>query len=252
MVPTPATVLAENPKAYPFWHAQVLGVFHAEVQHTGSKSRDLTWKTLEFLWVRWLGDEHHNDYESGRNAARLPKVGFIEDTQPGDGLKDSYAFSFLDPSLVIRAAHLIPAFNGGRTSKLLSYQGKTEARADEENDDWVNYYVNIFADRDMFMRHLGLGIGHQHCTAANPPTLAAPQDNPPAREGEDYEMEDDTAALDLPVDVDQDVMALSMCDDDDNEGTPDAGDVSDAEDTDEDDDERDLSGSGDEDAYEDM
>ncbi|KAJ3575441.1 hypothetical protein NP233_g1093 [Leucocoprinus birnbaumii] len=251
MVPTPAAVLAEDPKAHPFWHAQVLGLFHAEVQHIGSKSSDLTWKIVEFLWVRWLGEEHHEDYGSGRNIARLPKVSFIEDldVQSEDsGIEDSYAFSFLDPSLVVRAAHLIPAFSGGRTSRLLPYQGRTEARGDEEKDDWVNYYVNIFADCDMFMRHLGLGVGHQHCTAASAslPILADPQDNPPSREGEDYEMENDTAVLSLPVDVDQNHGDM------DDEDMLNISDINDSEDAEDDEDDTDSGDFRDEDSYGDM
>jgi len=30
----------------------------------------------------------------------------------------------------------------------------------DEQDDWVNFYVNIFLDRDMLMRHFGYGVGH--------------------------------------------------------------------------------------------
>ncbi|KAJ3573454.1 hypothetical protein NP233_g2424 [Leucocoprinus birnbaumii] len=238
MVPAPAAVLAEDPKAHRFWHAQVLGVFHAEVQHIGLKSRDLAWKTVEFL--------------AGYCKAAQ---GWLLDVQPGGGIEDSYAFSFLDPSLVVRAAHLIPAFNGGRTSRLLPYQGRTEARGDGEKDDWVNYYVNIFADRDMFMRHLGLGVGHQHCTAASPspPIIADPQDNPPTREGEDYEIEDDAATLSLPADVDQnhrDIGLLGLTEDD--EDMLNMSDIDDSEDAEEESDDTGSGGSGDEDSYGDM
>ncbi|KAI0266303.1 hypothetical protein BGY98DRAFT_943189, partial [Russula aff. rugulosa BPL654] len=29
-----------------------------------------------------------------------------------------------------------------------------------DTDDWLNFYVNIFVDRDMLMRHFGHGVGH--------------------------------------------------------------------------------------------
>ncbi|KAJ3569580.1 hypothetical protein NP233_g4962 [Leucocoprinus birnbaumii] len=151
MVAAPESDLEVN--SHPFWYAAVLGIFHAEVQHTGPRSLNLGWRKMEFLWVRWLGVEP--DYVSGRNVSRLPKIGFVPDS-------DEFAFSFLDPAHIIRGCHLIPTFSGGRTKTLLNYEGPTEARfAGDMSEDWLNYYVNIFVDRDMFMRYLGLGIGHR-------------------------------------------------------------------------------------------
>ncbi|TFK59296.1 hypothetical protein BDN72DRAFT_749565, partial [Pluteus cervinus] len=89
---------------------------------------------------------------AGRRHARLPQVGFVPET-------DDSAFGFLDPSLVIRGAHLIPMFSRGRTDILLQTTHTTVARVKGETDDWMNYYVNIFVDRDMYMRYLGGGIG---------------------------------------------------------------------------------------------
>ncbi|KAJ7146778.1 hypothetical protein C8R44DRAFT_18711 [Mycena epipterygia] len=139
--------------AHPFWYAQVLGIFHLEVLHTGSESRNGSVQHMEFLWVRWYGTEP--GYRSGFKAARLPKIGFVPDT-------DEYAFGFLDPSLVLRGCHIVPAFAAGRTSALLSLgPGQvTAARPDGEMDDWENFYVIIWVDRDMFMRYLGDGLGH--------------------------------------------------------------------------------------------
>ena len=89
---------------------------------------------MEFLWVRWLGIEP--GHRSGSKVARLPKIGFVEDT-------DEDAFGFLDPDLVIRGCHAIPDFNSGRTSSLMSYDGPTVARSPSEKDDWTNFYVNM-------------------------------------------------------------------------------------------------------------
>ncbi|KAL0562549.1 hypothetical protein V5O48_019538, partial [Marasmius crinis-equi] len=50
----------------------------------------------------------------------------------------------------------------GRTSMLLDTAVPTAARHPGEVDDWTNYYVDIFVDRDMFMRYLGGGIGHTY------------------------------------------------------------------------------------------
>lgn len=124
----------DTPGSHPFWYAAVMGVFHANVQHVGKDSRDYTPRRMEFLWVRWLGVVP--DYSFGRHQARLPKVGFIPDS-------DEFAFGFIDPSLVLRGCHLIPAFEDGRTAELLSTTGVSEARPSGGQDDWRYYHVGM-------------------------------------------------------------------------------------------------------------
>ena len=119
--------------AHPFWYAHVLGVFHTDVLHVGPASRNRSVQRMEFLWVRWFGVEQ--DYRSGCHVARLPKIGFVPD--------DS-AFGFLDPSLVLRGCHLVPAYANGRTSTLLRTVSTTAARLPGETDDWTNYYVVMY------------------------------------------------------------------------------------------------------------
>ena len=120
--------------AYPYWYAQVLGIYHAHVSMTHQAAPRHSAQRMEFLWVRWLGAEP--GYCSGSKAARLPKVGFVEDADEG-------TFGFLDPDLIIRGSHLIPDFNSGRTCDLMPYDGPTIARSPGEKDDWMNFYVNM-------------------------------------------------------------------------------------------------------------
>lgn len=122
-----------EPGAHPFWYARILGVFHTKVLHTGEHAHNRSVQHVEFLWVRWFGMEQR--YRSGFKAARLPKVGFVSEGDP------SGAFGFLDPSLVLRGCHLVPAFASGRTNILLKTVSTTAARLPDETDDWVNYYV---------------------------------------------------------------------------------------------------------------
>ena len=119
---------------HPYWYAQVLGIYYAYVSTTHPEAPKHSAQHVEFLWVRWLGIEP--GYRSSSKAARLPKVGFVEDT-------DEDAFGFLDPDLVIRGSHLIPDFNSGRTCVLMPYDGPTVARLPGERDDWMNLYVNM-------------------------------------------------------------------------------------------------------------
>lgn len=123
----------EGEDAHPYWYARVIGVFHARVLHTGPQAVNRSVQHMEFLWVRWFGIVPGHKY--GFKVARLPKVGFVPDT-------DDQAFGFLDPSLVIRGCHLIPAFADGRTSELLTTQN-TAARLPGEIDDYVAYYVSM-------------------------------------------------------------------------------------------------------------
>jgi hypothetical protein len=119
----------EAEKTHHFWYARVCTIFHVNVTVKGYS----TVQEMPVLWVRWLGVDP--DYAAGWTAKRLHRVGFVPDggTTP--------AFGFLDPALVIRAAHLQPAFEHGRTEDLL---GPSIARADEEADeDWRFFYVGM-------------------------------------------------------------------------------------------------------------
>ena len=132
MVKSPETGL----HAQPFWYARVIGIFHASVSSCHPEVAEKSTHRMDFLWVRWFGVEPGR-YRHGFRFARLPKIGFVEST-------DEYAFTFLDPMQVIRGSHLIPAFSEGRTSALLQAT-KSVARVlnPEEENDWVNFYVNM-------------------------------------------------------------------------------------------------------------
>ena len=133
MVKSPET----GPGAQPYWYACVIGIFHAMVSSSHADVEEESFRHMDFLWVRWFGVEPGR-YCHGFRYAHLPKFGFVEST-------DDYAFTFLDPALVIRGAHMIPAFTEGRTTALLPWT-KSLARVLnlEDEDDWVNFYVNMY------------------------------------------------------------------------------------------------------------
>lgn len=136
---THCNVMVHSPEtgedAHPFWYARVLGVFHAQVLQTGHGVRNRSAQHMEFLWVRWFTIKPH--YKQGPKTARLPKIGFVPETNPD-------AFGFLDPSRVLRGCHLVPVFSAGRTNMLLKTVSPTTARHPDEIDDWVNYYVIMY------------------------------------------------------------------------------------------------------------
>ncbi|KAJ3831265.1 hypothetical protein F5878DRAFT_676704 [Lentinula raphanica] len=144
----------DEPGAHPYWYARVLGIYRATVisSHPQANTTRTGPQDMEFLWVRWFGIDP--EHRSGSHYARLPKVGFVDESDP-------FAFGFLDPARVIRGCHLMPAFMDRRTNGLLSTTNPTIARKPGETDDWTHFYVGIFVDRDMFMRYFpGGGVGH--------------------------------------------------------------------------------------------
>ncbi|KAJ6467669.1 hypothetical protein C8R47DRAFT_1056070 [Mycena vitilis] len=177
-------VKAPEGETHPYWYAQILGVFNASVFRVAPPAPRTQTTVMEFLWVRWLGTEP--GYREGIRKARLPQVGFVEETDP-------YAFGFLDPEHVIRGSHLLPRFHGGRTNDLLATQADTAARRLNDTEDWANYYVNIFADRDMLMRYVGGGIGHQDVEALSGTDIQEEEDEDfgPQDEQEDPDDESD-------------------------------------------------------------
>lgn len=124
----------DDPDAHPYWYARILGIFHLRVLHTGPASKNRSVQNLQFLWVRWFGIEP--DHHSGFKIGRLPKVGFVPES-------DDQSFGFLDPSLVVRGCHLIPAFSDGKTAELLK-NNSTAARPIGEAEDWTAFYVNLY------------------------------------------------------------------------------------------------------------
>ena len=134
MVNSPET----GPNAQPYWYAHVIGIFHVIVSSTHPELEAIarSWCQMGFLWVRWFGMEPGR-YCHGFHIGHLPKIGFVE-------LTDEYAFTFLDPTRVIRGAHLIPAFAEGCSSALLPVKKLVvHILNSNEDDDWLNFYVNM-------------------------------------------------------------------------------------------------------------
>ncbi|RXW13794.1 hypothetical protein EST38_g12061 [Candolleomyces aberdarensis] len=151
MILSHETDVAEGQVRHPYWYARVLGIFHCRVLHKAPGTNTLKSYDMEFLWIRWYGLDRTRKF--GFQAKQLPRVGFVDEKKD----KDLVSFGFLDPSQVIRAVHLIPDDVLGRSDNL----GATFVRSDEDGLDWNYFFVNIFVDRDMFMRYRGGAAGHE-------------------------------------------------------------------------------------------
>ncbi|CDO68696.1 hypothetical protein BN946_scf184652.g23 [Trametes cinnabarina] len=131
----------------PWTYARILGIYHCNV--TVRADNKVVSERLDFLWVRWL---ENADSPScfGVHTSSLERLQYVPfcDTAWSD------TFGFIDPATVIRGCHLIPAFHYGQSTSLLP-----PCVVRPHTGDWAYYYLNRFADRDMFVRHLGHSVG---------------------------------------------------------------------------------------------
>ncbi|KAI0754052.1 hypothetical protein C8Q80DRAFT_1225985 [Daedaleopsis nitida] len=139
-----------------FEYARVIKIFHVNVRLHGSPMGEF--ERVDVLFVRWFRVDHL--VPAGFKAKRLYRVEF---TPTGD---DDPSFGFVDPSDVVRASHIIPAFAHRHTEELLgpSLARNVASQSPEDNMkhlDFRYHYVNFFADRDMFMCYYGGGLGHR-------------------------------------------------------------------------------------------
>lgn len=121
---------------HPYWYARVLSIFHVHVRlrpAADSNAHADVIRKLDVLWVRWYGLDP--DAPGGFKRRRLPRLGYV----PYD---DPDAFGFLDPSVVLRGSHIIPAYAYGKVTDLLP-PSKCARRADEGDTDYEYYYVGM-------------------------------------------------------------------------------------------------------------
>jgi hypothetical protein len=97
-----------------FWYGRVLGIYHTEVTHPPTHGHQP--QKIQFLHVRWMVEDP--EHEGSFRECRLDRLSYHP--VPRD------AYSFLDPSLVIRGCFTIPGFQWGR---------------DQTGTDWDCYYA---------------------------------------------------------------------------------------------------------------
>ena len=118
----------------PWLYARIVAVYHVFVCTVVNPEP----VRVELLWVRWM--ERCSSQLRGANSYRFSRVSFTRCSGvPGE------AFGFVDPSHLIRACHLIPAFDLGRTRDLL---GLSIARDPE--GDWCAFYANRYGPPMLF------------------------------------------------------------------------------------------------------
>lgn len=117
----------------PYLYARVLSVCHANVTYMGPGAVDYQPHRMDFLWVRWY--QQIDIDKTGWTCRKLDRVRFPSFTGP---TPEGGFVGFLDPSLVLRACHIVPRFRSGRRyedSKGASFCGL-------DSSDWNEYYIN--------------------------------------------------------------------------------------------------------------
>ncbi|RXW14632.1 hypothetical protein EST38_g11221 [Candolleomyces aberdarensis] len=171
--------------AHRFCYGRLIGIYHVNVAFLGAGSLDRRERRFDILLVRWFTelDRQQNSWES----CQLDRIKFHSLSNPD-------AFDFLDPGAILRACHIVPHFSCGQNSG-----PDTEPRSPlvKDNEDWKEYYVNRFVDRDMMMRyHWGLGVGHRYShqdapEVANEPDSDGDVTSNKLEEVGDYDLSDD-------------------------------------------------------------
>ncbi|TEB24443.1 hypothetical protein FA13DRAFT_1797302 [Coprinellus micaceus] len=170
---------------HPYLYGRLLGVFHANVRYNGSllnRVQQLEYLRIDFAWIHWY------QFNGSDGEFSLDRV-------TPSPLRCGSALDFIDPSDIIRSVHLIPRFSAGKVN-----QPVVESQLVRNRDTWESYFINKFADRDLFMRYqYGMSIGHlyMHTAKFPPPHVptipsgfdhceilqAAPLEAPPATPG---------------------------------------------------------------------
>ncbi|EMD39734.1 hypothetical protein CERSUDRAFT_40464, partial [Gelatoporia subvermispora B] len=94
----------ESKNGHLYWYTRVAGIFHVDLCHQIEPDKWSDEQHMDVLLVWWYG--RNLRHPGGFIKKCLLCMRFLDASDPG-------AFGFLDPALVIREAHVIPAFAFG-------------------------------------------------------------------------------------------------------------------------------------------
>ena len=123
-------MMLSGSSSHPFCYARVIGIFHANIIYTGPGLLDYQPRRLEFLWVRW--------FELTEWPSESEGCGLALDTLRFVPMMEDDAFSFVDPTDVVRGCHIIPSFATGR----LHPDGVAMSCCAQDGTDWKKYHIN--------------------------------------------------------------------------------------------------------------
>lgn len=118
---------SDSSKLHQFMYARVLGVYHADVIYTGPGMQNFEPRTFQMLWVRWyeVVDPGHSGWDTSTlDILRFPP------------LHQDNSFDFVDPEVVLRGCHILPAFHKGKRKSNVNV-----SRYVKDSKDYLLYYV---------------------------------------------------------------------------------------------------------------
>lgn len=125
----------EDDHSHPYQYGRLIDIFTVPIHYKGKKEiiNKSRRQEVQVLWVRWF--EPDPKYKDGFSFLRLPRLQFIKP----DGPKEWH--SFISPSDVLRACHIIPAFGWSLKDPQPFPNGSHATRFFEK--DWKFYYANM-------------------------------------------------------------------------------------------------------------
>jgi len=128
-------VSPEDDRSHPYRYGRLIDIFTVPIHYKGPKKLINKSKRheVQVLWVRWF--EPDPNYKDGFSHLRLPRLQFIDPDENPEW------HSFIPPSSVLRAAHIIPGFAWEFLEPQFFPDGSHATRFFEE--DWAYYYVNM-------------------------------------------------------------------------------------------------------------
>lgn len=128
-------VSPEEDRSHPYRYGRIIDIFTVPIHYKGRKRFTGRSRRQEFqvLWVRWF--EKDPSYRDGFSSLRIPRIQFVEQESA------TKWHSFISPSDVLRATHIIPAFSWNLMDPQPCIEGSHAIRFHE--DDWNYYYVNM-------------------------------------------------------------------------------------------------------------
>ena len=135
MRPDIMTVSPNRDRSHPYRYGRVIDIFTVPIHYRGTKRTvgDSRRQEIKVTWVRWF--EQDLTYEDGFSHLRIPRLQFVNP-------KDTTEWhSFISPSDILRASHIIPAFEWDLMDPQPCPEESHAVRF--LKDDWNYYYVNM-------------------------------------------------------------------------------------------------------------
>ncbi|TFK94497.1 hypothetical protein K466DRAFT_476226 [Polyporus arcularius HHB13444] len=180
-------MLAPPDSSHPYLYARIVTVFHVNAfRIEAADTEQLDTQLLQVLWIRWLDLDTMRP--GGFERMRPHRVKFAS---AGDE-----PFGFISPEQVLRGVHIVPAPHYGladtpslphrviQRATTRRDQAMDEDDCDDQprKDDFKFYYIAMWSDRDLFMRFLGGGVGHEEHQTDDVPVMVVDEDEEMADE----------------------------------------------------------------------